>query len=306
MIDLHLHTNHSDGSDTVEQLLQNAENKKLEIISITDHNSVGAYYELEKNPEMRKVFSGKILVGSELKTTYNKVNIEILAYGIDFKKLEIVKENQEQVQNEAMEHFKTVGRKLGLKFDENILPIPGDDAKQYAGDVFSEELLKYDENKEIIQEIGVFYHKNSMGKEKNGGPFYRVHESNPDSPFYFDTSKYYKNINELINDIHHAGGLAFLAHGFEYKFKDTEKTIEEILRTTNIDGAECEYPQFTIEQRQYIKDLCKKYNKFMSGGSDYHALNKPSISMGTGINNNLNIDKKLIEDWINIKGLKIL
>ena len=277
MIDLHLHTNHSDGSDTVEQLLQNAENKKLEIISITDHNSVGAYYELEKNPEMRKVFSGKILVGSELKTTYNKVNIEILAYGIDFKKI-----------------------------DENILPIPGDEAKQFAGDVFSEELLKYDENKEIIQEIGVFYHRNSMGKEKNGGPFYRVHESNPDSPFYFDTSKYYKNINELIDDIHHAGWLAFLAHGFEYKFKDTEKTIEEILRTTNIDGAECEYPQFTIEQRQYIKDLCKKYNKFMSGGSDYHALNKPSISMGTGINNNLNIDKKLIEDWINIKGLKIL
>ena len=33
MIDLHLHTNHSDGTDTVEKLLQNAENKKLEIIS---------------------------------------------------------------------------------------------------------------------------------------------------------------------------------------------------------------------------------------------------------------------------------
>ena len=59
MIDLHLHTNHSDGSDTVKQLLQNAENKKLEIISITDHNSVGAYYELEENPEIRNIFSGK-------------------------------------------------------------------------------------------------------------------------------------------------------------------------------------------------------------------------------------------------------
>ena len=52
-----------------------------------------------------------------------------------------------------------------------------------------------------------------------------------------------------------------------------EQTIEEILSTTDIDGLECEYPSFTIEQRQFLKVLCKKYNKFMSGGSDYHALN---------------------------------
>ena len=37
MIDLHMHTNHSDGTDTVEELLKNAENSNLEIISITDH-----------------------------------------------------------------------------------------------------------------------------------------------------------------------------------------------------------------------------------------------------------------------------
>lgn len=54
MIDLHLHTNHSDGIDSVEELLENAERQKIEIISITDHNSVDAYYELEKNPEMRR------------------------------------------------------------------------------------------------------------------------------------------------------------------------------------------------------------------------------------------------------------
>ena len=44
MIDLHIHTNHSDGTDSVEELLKKAEVKNLEIISITDHDSVGAYY----------------------------------------------------------------------------------------------------------------------------------------------------------------------------------------------------------------------------------------------------------------------
>jgi hypothetical protein len=304
MIDLHLHTVHSDGTDSVEMLLKNAEKKKLEIISITDHNSVGAYYEFEENPKLRDLFSGKILVGSELKTTYKKVNIEVLAYGIDFKKINIVRENQEQVQQEAMQHFKTVAQRLGLKFDKTIEPIPNDVSKQFAGDVFSEEILKYPENMEIINKIGIFYHRNSMGKEKVGGPFYRVHESNPNSPFYFDTSKYYRNIDDLIDDIHNAGGLAFLAHGFEYTFENKEKTIEEILTTTKLDGAECEYPQFTNDQRQYLKSLCKKYNKYMSGGSDYHALNKPNICMGTGINNNLKIDKSMVNDWINLKSLK--
>lgn len=48
MIDLHLHTNCSDGTDTVEELLEKAEQNKLEIISITDHDSIGCIYRVRK------------------------------------------------------------------------------------------------------------------------------------------------------------------------------------------------------------------------------------------------------------------
>lgn len=47
-----------------------------------------------------------------------------------------------------------------------------------------------------------------------------------------------------------------------------------------------------------MKNLCKKYNKYMSGGTDYHAKNKPDVMIGTGINNNMKINKELIQDWI--------
>ena len=70
MIDLHTHTKYSDGTDSVEELLINAENKKLEIISITDHDSIDVYSDLEKE-NIRKLYSGKIIVGTELKTYYN-------------------------------------------------------------------------------------------------------------------------------------------------------------------------------------------------------------------------------------------
>ncbi len=47
MIDLHMHTTYSDGTDTVKELLKNAQKRKLEVISITDHNGCRAYQEME-------------------------------------------------------------------------------------------------------------------------------------------------------------------------------------------------------------------------------------------------------------------
>lgn len=48
MIDLHMHTKYSDGSDSLCELLTRVENKKLNTISITDHNTALVYEEMEK------------------------------------------------------------------------------------------------------------------------------------------------------------------------------------------------------------------------------------------------------------------
>lgn len=288
MLDLHTHTNHSDGTDSVEELLKNAENQKLELLSITDHDQVEAYYELEENPELRKLFSGKIIVGSELKTYFDKVPIEILAYGIDYKKIRIHKIDNEKMQKEVLEKAKNIAKSLGLKFDEENLYIDiNDPTKQWAAFALGIELLKHEENKEIISRIGEF----------TATSFFRVHQSNRESPFYIDETYASIDINETIKRVHEAGGLAFLAHGYEYPFKNSNETIEKILSTTEIDGAECIYPTFSEQQKNDIKNLCKKYNKFMSGGSDYHAKNKPHINLGTGINNNIKVEYEVIKQW---------
>ena len=289
MIDLHMHTRYSDGTDTLEMLLKNAEDKKLEIISITDHDSVDAYYELEKKSEIRKLYSGEIIVGSELKTFWGKVPIEVLAYGVDYKKLRIDKVNAETMQKENLEKFKNVAKELGLKFDESQTYIDvNDPAKRWASFVIGTELLKHEENEEIIKRIGEFVPTN----------FYRVHQSNDESLFFIDETDFFVDIKETISRIHEAGGLAFLAHGYIYPFKDKDKILEEILATTEIDGLECIYTLFSEEERKKAIALCKKYDKFCSGGTDYHAQNKPDIELGTGKNNNVKIEKSLIENWL--------
>ena len=288
MIDLHMHTNHSDGTDSVEELLKNAEKQNLELISITDHDQVSAYYELEENPSLRNLFSGKIIVGSELKTYFDKVPIEILAYGFDYKKIKIHRINIEKMQKEVLEKEKEIARSLGLKFNEENTYIDiHDPTIQWASFSLGTELLKYEENKEISAKIGEFTLTS----------FFRVHQSNVNSPFFVDETYALIDINETIKRIHEAGGLAFLAHGYEYPFQNSNETIEKILATTDIDGAECIYPTFSAKQTEDIMNICKKYNKFISGGSDYHAKNKPNINLGTGLNNNIKIEYEIIKSW---------
>ena len=64
MVDMHIHTTYSDGDKTLKEVLERCEEKKLEIISITDHNTCKAYEdEALKN---NNIFSGKIVKGIEM------------------------------------------------------------------------------------------------------------------------------------------------------------------------------------------------------------------------------------------------
>ena len=83
MIDLHCHTTNSDGTWTVEELLKKAQEINLEVLSITDHDSVKSYFEIQKNRELQNVFKGKIINGVELNCVFDGIKIEALAYDFD-------------------------------------------------------------------------------------------------------------------------------------------------------------------------------------------------------------------------------
>ena len=65
-----------------------------------------------------------------------------------------------------------------------------------------------------------------------------------------------------------------------------------------VDGVECFYPLFTDEQTKFLLDYCHKFKLFISGGSDYHGKLKPTVKLGTGIDNNLIVPKDEIDKWI--------
>ena len=72
MIDLHIHTTSSDGSDEPEVILRKAEQLGLDFISITDHDSLGAYEKLASMKNTRS-FSGQIIPGCEFSVVHKKM-----------------------------------------------------------------------------------------------------------------------------------------------------------------------------------------------------------------------------------------
>lgn len=288
LIDLHIHSTYSDGSYTVKEILKEAENKKLEYISITDHDCVDAYNELS-NIDVKNYYKGKIIVGCEFKCYLESfdIPIEILGYGLDLNiiKAYLKKNDIMKVQRKYLEYLKEQGKKIGLIFDTNLKLT---DKHCYASAVFQEELLKYHENKEIMR-------KNNISLQPN---FYRAEQCNKNSIFYIDENKNSISIGKLLEKIHEAKGLAFLAHPYIYPIDDTEEMVEYVAKKYKLDGIECYYSTFSEKQKQAMINCTQKYNLYISGGTDFHGISKPDIEVGTG-RGNFYIKKEVISDWIN-------
>ena len=71
--------------------------------------------------------------------------------------------------------------------------------------------------------------------------------------------------------------------------------IDLHIHTTYSDGS---YSLFTQEQTDNLIELTRKYNLYISGGTDFHGTNKPNIQLGKG-QGNLNITSEKIGNWIN-------
>lgn len=233
MIDLHMHTVYSDGDKTVEEILKQCEEKHLEYISITDHNNCMQY---KDEAFSKNIFSGKVIKGAELQGHVLNKNIEVLAYDYDIDILNtwiqkhFSEEKARERRNNQKERFYKICDKNGLRYNRDNI-------------VFSENPTAFVERPIYMEIIKYKDNRKKLGEYANKfGLFFRKELTNSESSYYMNYELDYPSYEEIIDNIHNAGGKAFLAHPFEYKFENTIQFIDEIRKIRELDGIECYHP----------------------------------------------------------------
>ncbi len=293
MIDLHMHTMYSDGSDTVIELLKKCEDLKLKYISITDHDNCRAYSELEKI-NVSDYYTGKIIPGIEIKCSFKDGKlIEVLGYNIDTKKMQewsdyyYADKSREKLQQKYFDIYYDTCIKNGIVVDkkENIEFNP---KVNWASVTIFREMQKHKENYSILPEDLM----------SDFDIFSKKYTSDKNNIFFIDKSKDYPTVYEAVKIIKECGGLVFLPHVYIYKWiTDIDSHIKYCINEFGIDGVECFHSAFTDKNIEYLMNYCMENNLLISGGSDYHGVNKPDISISVG-KGNLKIDKKYVINWI--------
>lgn len=289
MIDLHMHTVHSDGTDTVKELLIKAENIGLSYISITDHDTCKAYEALQ-DINIQDYYKGKIIVGCELTTTLKGNLVEILGYGVDYKYINDLVENQWYNEQQLTDmKFNLMLEMLNenkdkIKYNEDI--IRKEYNNKFAGSPIHDELTRHKENKKYFKSDATW---------DNEFDFYRYEITNDDSMFFTAFDSLYPSFNEIIDIIHKDGGKAFLAH--PYVYAGDKLRIMEASRELGVDGIECYHSAFSYKEMKTAEEFCIKNNLYLSGGSDYHGERKKNINLGIG-KGNLNINDCIVETWV--------
>ena len=295
MVDMHIHTVYSDGDKTIKEVLKNCEEKKLEYISITDHNTCKAYEDEILNNN--SLFSGKIVMGAEMNATLdNGKRIEFLAYNIKEPKIieewsskfysyDVLEKRFNRDKNKIID----ICNKNNLVYDLNAIKkdIPVTD---FFVVYMYFELIKHEENMKYMSKyLNSFNDFRRDGLSNSNSIFYMGEDNSPQPMF-----------RDVADIIYKAGGLVFLAHPFEYKFEDTIGFIDYLRKEVKLDGIECFHPSAEIDNRiDTLIEYARKNKLFISGGSDFHGDKKPNNDIGVG-SGTLKIPKKYIEEWANL------
>lgn len=287
MIDLHIHTIFSDGSDEPEMILRKADRLGLRYISITDHDSLGAYENLSSR-SISHSYRGELIPGCEFSVVHDKMPIEVLGYGIDLEAIRasglVSEERFLERENQYISEMKVICRNLGLKLTESLSIKSG---KAFATQVIHADLRKYPENeKHLTPEIWT-----------SVNAFYRTCINNEDSPFFLNQTKDYPTLGEITKLIKKAGGKSFLAHLYGYFTKNHMEFLDSLISLHMLDGIECYHSLHDREKTKDLLNYCRTHGLYPSGGSDYHGDLKPSVFIGESIEG-VQIPFEIVEPWL--------
>lgn len=261
-IDLHIHTNKSDGLLSPKEIIDEAKRKQVQTIAIADHDTVDAYtdevYNYAKDNEI------ELITAVEISTKTKKCGIHVLGYNIDTSS-KYLNESLKKIRNARHDYLHNVANKLNeMNYILNINKLDMIEAvtkAHIAMDIISNKTNE----KQLLKQFG---HIPSKGK-------FIETIMNENCPAY--VKKETVTPKEAAEIIRKAGGKVVLAHPVAYVHEDnlTMNEILEIINDMKADGLEANYI-YTDRNNNIVNEI-EKWNKFaeenhlfVTIGSDFH------------------------------------
>ena len=288
-IDLHIHTDVSDGAYTPKQIIDEAVKNGVSVIAIADHDTTEAYNdELYAYAENKNI---KIINAVEISTKTEKAGIHVLGYNFDINN-KVLKDKLFLLRNARHVYLHKVALKLNeLGYVLNFEELDKIDAVTKAH--IASDIVENSKNFEILL-------KNFNYIPKKGEFIETV--MNEGCPAY--VRKETITPKEAAKLIRNAGGKVVLAHPVAYKYEDDldDEEILNIVKEIKPDAIEANY--IYIDRNNNKIDEVEKWNTFANNnnlkvtiGSDFH--NKDGIHPEIGlINEDIELSNSEIENII--------
>ena len=281
MIDLHSHTNESDGSCSPTELVAEALRAGVTTLGITDHDTFKGYDQARAAAAAAGL---KLVCGIELSTKLHGHSAHLLGYFL----------------GDGNEHGNGQGNG-----QRNL--------DEFRNWVKGQQEARRDRNVRLVARLREFgfditlAEAEARGRGVTGRPHFaqilveKGYVSNLRQAFdeYLDESaKGYvfrrePQFAEAVERIRAAGGIASLAHPVRVK-GDVPALMPELC-AAGLNAIEAYHSDHTAEDTELYLDLACRYGLHVTGGSDFHGAIKPSVRLGTGCDGNLRIPEDLVE-----------
>ena len=271
--DLHTHSVYSDGTYTPEQLLREAEEKKLAAIALTDHNTVNGL------PDFLAVNSRvEAVPGVEFSTDYNGIELHILALYLKteyFPQVTALMEDYHRRKDQSNADLVMALNRAGYQIDYDKIK-----ASTLEGHV----------NRALIAA-----ELTAMGyTESIKAAFKQLLQ--PKHGYYNPPRR--STPEEILEIIRQLGAVSVLAHPY-LNLKQEELTVFlEQATKQGLQGMEVYYSTYDEATTALALDTAAAFGLKKSGGSDFHGTNKPDIRLGEG-RGNLQIPASWLEELKN-------
>ncbi|WP_193104288.1 PHP domain-containing protein [Brachybacterium sp. FME24] len=254
-IDLHTHTSWSDGTCGVLELLQHAREAQLDVLALTDHDTVAGWAEL---PAAVAATGVAAVPGIEVSSEHQGLSVHVLALLVDPSPDSELAAEMARARSSRIERARAMVELIGQDH-----PITWEDVRaQAAGE---STVIGRPHIADALVAHGAIPDRSAAFAEilSPSGPYY--------VPYYAPSPV------AAVRAIRETGGVAIVAHpGSVSRDADLPVDLLEAMVEAGLTGIEVDHREHDEAERARLRDFAAVHDLLITGGSDYHGAGKPN------------------------------